>query len=142
MKFIFVSCIILFAISSNCLSQSSFYSSSGKLLIDTAYSISKEAFEIISKSEEIIFPSLYNDIKYPELLRENALEGIVIAKVIINPDSKVLDVSIDKTFDNLADTVIIDALQSESIFLINLLKQKNRQAVYYFPFRFKLNLNH
>jgi len=116
----------------------SLYKTDGSLRIDSSFHLSSNGFEIFNKYYNSIIPSLYSSTIYPEILRENALEGIVIASIIVNSDGTSSDLKIEKSSNDAFNSEVLKNLKNFTPTICNLLNPKSGKEKYYFPFVFKL----
>jgi hypothetical protein len=66
--------------------ESLLYNSDKQLIADTTYTIDENSYNNLHSIEVVLLPNIYNNIKYPEIARENNQEGIVIVKISVNKD--------------------------------------------------------
>lgn len=134
---IFISFYIFFLGNINAQIES-LYKSDGSLRIDSTFHLSSIGFEILNKNYNSIFPSLYSETVYPEILRENALEGFVIASITVNSNGTSSDLKIERSSNDAFNLEVLKNLKNFTPTICNLLNPKSGQEKYYFPFVFKL----
>jgi hypothetical protein len=116
--------ILLMLISNFTFSQNSLlYRHDRRLFADTIYQIDNNSFENLANVEKVILPRIFNQIKYPEIARENNIEGRVI-----------------KSDDELFKTTVIDYFSDllKNDFIIEQIKPDHGVLNIYMPIDFKM----
>ena len=121
--------LILFLILySNCVfgQKSNLYRADKKMIADTIFQIDNYSYNNALIIEEVLLPRIYNKINYPELARENGIEGMVIVQILANQkdfkykivrtDNLILSSPIIEYFDHL-DGYLIDQIKPSKGFL-------------------------
>ena len=136
--------IILLLASNFCRPQSSFlYNGDRKLIIDSSYQIDKNSYNCLLNLEKVLLPRIYNQIKYPEIARENNQEGKVIVLIKIDSELKEKDFSI---VNSDAETLLPPVIEFfkhllENSYLLEQIKPKQGILSIYIPVEFKINKN-
>ncbi len=70
-----------------------------------------EIFVVVEEMPEIIGTPLHELVQYPELARKAGMEGLVVVKVVVEPDGSVSNPEILRTGGELLDAAAIDAVR-------------------------------
>jgi hypothetical protein len=136
--------IILFLVSNFCRPQSSLlYNGDRKLIIDSSYQIDKNSYNCLLNLEKVLLPRIYNQIKYPEIARENNEEGKVIVLIKIDSELKEKDFSIVKSDAETLLPTVIEFFKHllENNYLLEQIKPRQGILNIYIPVEFKINKN-
>jgi hypothetical protein len=136
--------VLLLAISDICHSQSSvLYNGNRKLIVDSTFQIDDNSFKYLNNLEKVLLPRIYNQIKYPEIARENNEEGVVIVLINIDSELKTNSFSIEKTkFESLLPPIKeYFQLLLENKNLLSQFKPDQWKLSIYIPIEFKINKN-
>jgi len=114
------------------------YNANGSLSIDSSFHLSSNGLKIFKENCKCVIPSLYSVTLYPEIQRENGLEGIVIASIIVNSDMTTSNLRIEKSSNEDFSSVVLKSMESNADKIGSHLNSKYGQEKYYFPFVFKL----
>jgi hypothetical protein len=133
--------ILLLLISNFSFSQNSvLYRPDRKLIADTIYQIDNNSYQNLGKVEKVILPRIYNQIKYPEIARENNFEGRVIILLSIDSNVNQRTFSIIKSDNELFKTAVIDYFSDlvKNDFIIEQVKPDHGVLNIYLPIDFKM----
>jgi hypothetical protein len=133
--------ILLLLISNFTFSQNSLlYRHDRRLIADTIYQIDNNSFGNLANVEKVILPRIFNQIKYPEIARENNVEGRVIILLTIDSNGIHRTFSIIKSDDELFKTTVIDYFSDllKNDFIIEQIKPDHGVMNIYLPIDFKI----
>jgi len=100
--------------------QSNLYRPDGKLIADTTYQVDENAYSSAKTIEKVLLPRMYNAIGYPEVAKENGIEGIIVVQLfvfqrefkytVVRSDNDYLKAPVVAYFDHL-DKQTIDQIR-------------------------------
>jgi len=118
--------------------ESLLYNSDRQLIADTIYTIDENSYNNLHSIEVVLLPNIYNNIKYPEIARENNQEGIVIVKISVNKDD-VFEFEIVKSDYELFGKAVKDFFSEISLTKIQQISPERDEINIYIPIVFEIS---
>jgi len=97
------------------------------------------AVDVPAKFEGNIFDFISSNLKYPQIAVENNIQGIVIAKFIIEIDGSISNIQIEQSLGHECDEEVIRILNRMPKWKPGINNGKPVRILYKFPVKFKLN---
>jgi len=117
--------------------ESILYRSNGRLKVDTTLLIEKEVLRVLPKIENNLLPTLYNRIEYPDISIENGIQGLVIVKVTVKPNERVVESKLVMGVDPWIDKSVLKAIKSMEFRILHEL-EGFKELIFYIPLKFEL----
>ncbi|MDO3644929.1 energy transducer TonB [Mucilaginibacter sp. L3T2-6] len=130
--------LLLFA--NTALAQNSMlYNNHRKLMIDTSFTISTETYRNIRTIEKVLLPVIFNNIKYPEVARQNGERGTVIVQLTIDNKSMLYTYKIVKSDLEIFNPPVNQLFKNLSKYVRDAICPAGQSINIYIPVRFFLN---
>ena len=121
--------------------HSALYHKNRQLIIDPSYSIDENTYSNISVIEKVLLPTIYNNIKYPEIARENGDEGIVIVQLSIDNKAMSYDYKIIKSAAKIFNQPVMDFFGRMSKYKRDEICPAGQSIIVYVPIKFYMSPN-
>ncbi len=138
------------------------FNSKGKLLIDTSFTISSQAYKVLKDFGRVPISVLQKSIQYPQLLKENYIQGLVIVSFEVTSKGEIINIKFEKSPDENFNIAISDAIKRSELslgyylksdktgdkYFRKYIKESRRQGVvfekitekFYIPIKFELEV--
>jgi len=116
--------------------KSNLYRDDGKLIADTTFQINGDSYKNIMTLEKVLLPRMFNEIKYPEIARENGTEGMIITQLFI--DNKDFYYKIVKSDNDFLKKSVVDYFDHLDKYVINQIRPSEGSLIVYIPIVFKI----
>jgi hypothetical protein len=116
--------------------QSNLYCVDKKLIADTTFQIDEDSYNNVLTLEKVLLPRMFNRIIYPEIARENAIEGKVIVQIFV--DQKDFKYKIIKSDNDYLKVPVIDYFDHLDKYVIDQIRPSKGYFNIYIPVEFKI----